>query len=96
MKKTLSTILLIGALGLGITGCNKEEQGYYEKAPKSTKSYEFKEYGVLDNLGFTMQWANISQIEAVDLDNDGDLDLVIGTEDGRIILYENKMPQKND
>ena len=45
MKKTLSTILLIGALGfgLGMNGCNKEEQEYSNKqvepSPVPIKGY---------------------------------------------------------
>lgn len=92
MKKTLSTILLIGALGLGLgmNGCEPPTKKYYNQSIKTpTNSYEFKKYGQVDGVN-----NEITQIKSVDLDGDGDLDIVVGTNWGDIFIYENKIPQK--
>lgn len=36
----------------------------------------------------------VQSITAADLNGDGRPDLIVGTDDGRVILYENQFPQK--
>ena len=95
MEKKLTVLLLAGAIGL--VGCDKGNENYSANKPaepaKPTNVYQFQGYGDIGNINDGL-YRDVTQIETADLDGDGDLDLIVETETGRIILYENKMPQK--
>ncbi|MBU0456746.1 MAG: VCBS repeat-containing protein [Nanoarchaeota archaeon] len=95
MKKTLTALLLAGAIGLA--GCDKGNENYSTNKPtepaKPANVYQFQGFGDIGNVSEGM-YRDVTQIETADVDGDGDLDIIVGTETGRIVVYENKMPQK--
>ncbi len=106
MRKIGLGLLVAGIMGIG--GCSPEDQKRFNGYPNSAepsksaemqKTYEFKNFGEVDDFKSPEKgWGNddITQIETADLDGDGDLDIIVGTADGEVIAYENKIPQKSE
>lgn len=98
MKKTLITIALTGLIGLSNCGEEQREISYeaYEEGVAEKNKYEFTSFEELANIE-DLRLNSVYHIESADLDNDGDLDLIIGRKKGGIIAYENKInPSKKD
>ncbi len=100
MKKTLAALLVAGTVGLiGFNGCyvscdvDKRDYSANKQYESSTGVYQF---GKFSHMNFTdkMHTRRITQIEAADIDGDGDLDLIIGTSTGDVYMLENKIPQQ--
>jgi hypothetical protein len=88
----------------GISSCELKEVSKQPKAksseqtetPEGEKTH-FNRFGYIadvNNMIEDRSWRDITQLETADLDGDGDLDIIVGTQKGRIITYENRMPQR--
>ncbi|MBR9705174.1 VCBS repeat-containing protein [Candidatus Pacearchaeota archaeon] len=94
IKKTLTGIVLAGALALGISGCGKDaENGYGKDAEKNTQNpsteYSFADTGV---KGEGLIHTTIGQslpIASGDFDGDGLNDIVIVDNTGSIHIHKN-------
>ncbi|MEX2017341.1 MAG: hypothetical protein WD876_02610 [Candidatus Pacearchaeota archaeon] len=98
MKKILATLALAGTLSLFGTRCDdstyfpkEKDQENYNKS----EMYSFSNFGEIGKLkSDTDNSTAITQIKTSDIDGDGDDDIIIGTEHGRIIIYRNDMVRK--
>lgn len=93
LTRILKTSAVATGLALSLTGCsdaeaNNQNQNHY-KIYKIGMRIPFEECkGLYDKP------VSITAIESVDLDGDGDKDIIIGTDCGVIYLLENKIRQK--
>lgn len=99
LRDILYTSLIAGAVGL--SGCGNSNNDYnsdprpgdskvkIEESTEPVNKYQFDSFGQIDDL-----WGNIRQIKVADLDGDGDLDIIVGNDNGYLLIYENNLPQK--
>lgn len=61
---------------------------------ESQKDYSFYTIGTEIKLDPDLPALSVNSVYAADLDNDGKLDIIAGTNDGRIFIYKNKTKGK--
>ena len=84
-----------GIVSSSIMACNQSDSGNGQNHnTKPIQKYEFTGYGKEEFIEYGFS-SDITQIRTADLDNDGDLDIIVGDESGFVYLFENNMPQKN-
>lgn len=90
---------LMKRIGISVVGCGLLATfGCYEVEKKPVK-YEFDDFGYIGNVTLEEDpyvFNGITEMKLEDIDKDGDLDLIIGTDRGDIHIIENKFPQKKE
>jgi len=99
MERLTKKLLFAGSLSLSglLCGCGVlEGTSSKTSSPKSTPTPITYSFDNFVSLGYPYNVTHISitQIGFEDLDNDGDKDIIVGSESGEVIIYENKISQK--
>ena len=103
LYQTLALLSLPLAIACGPTGPAEHNPLFFKDSkptptPQPTPvQYNFDKFGEVINI--VSAWDNnkgaIIETRAYDFDGDGDLDIMIRTNANMVIIYENKIPQKN-
>ncbi len=97
-KKIRRNALIVGGLGLasflGYNSFIEEDNSIYAE-DRINRPYSFDGFGHIIEEKFNNETNNVTSVCSADIDGDGDNDIIVGLEQGRVIIYENKFPQVN-
>ena len=83
-KIAIASLLVGGSLLIGGLALQSPRRSYAGIMPAYVEVPRFSIYDAGES---------VTQIQTTDLDNDGDIDIIVGTSDGKLILYKIEIPQ---
>lgn len=101
IKNSIRPVIYTGLAVLTLTGCGDSGLNKEKKTMDAdlSKTY-FTEWGFVDKIkmDYSTDGGNQDDLEISlgDMDNDGDLDIVVGSRVTGLTIYENRIPQKKE